>query len=407
MPLVSSSPATLTLFLFLLSISLADSVSAEAGVLVDSASVLGDSVLAEPSAVDKAVGVQASGRSNAAALALLFYDILLSFDEEVQLIWPKPRSLTKFLYFFIRYVPLVVQISVLFVGTELSPQFHFTPHACFIWEAYQGAATICITVAVDYILILRLFALYFDNRCVRWVIKVGYGLEIVGMAVGLGLAVPGIRFDEICLTNFVPSTIIIYGGSSVLFQALIFALTLYKFLTEIRHGWGSNDVVGLLMRDGTWAFFLLFFLLVGQASLALLKNKALASVLFGWSLSGLSFSGYRILLNLNKLSAPPNSTGRWTRSLEFSSVVLDTVDLDAGMGSGEEYELSDMSSSSRGFSSSSRGFSSSSRGYSSSSSRGAFPSSSSRGAFSSSSSPLRSTAISSVLSGPSSSSKGP
>lgn len=65
-----------------------------------------------------------------AALAILVYDILLTTDEEVRLIWPyvfllismvteahwrlsrKRLSYTKLLYFFIRYFPVLVLMSV-------------------------------------------------------------------------------------------------------------------------------------------------------------------------------------------------------------------------------------------------------------------------------------------------------
>ncbi|KAJ7714950.1 hypothetical protein B0H14DRAFT_2413367, partial [Mycena olivaceomarginata] len=46
--------------------------------------------------------------------------------------------------------------STLFIGSpELTPQFDFTPHDCFIWQVYQGAITVLLFVAVDYVLILR------------------------------------------------------------------------------------------------------------------------------------------------------------------------------------------------------------------------------------------------------------
>jgi len=78
---------------------------------------------------------------------------------------------TKLLYFFIRYVPLLVHMcvskpslyycyrrpcsSLTVVGTELSPAFHFTAHDCFIWQVFQGVAAALIMWAVDIVLILR------------------------------------------------------------------------------------------------------------------------------------------------------------------------------------------------------------------------------------------------------------
>jgi hypothetical protein len=45
--------------------------------------------------------------------------------------------------------------SILFVGTELTPQFHFTPHDCYLWQVWQGVSAMTVMTAVDIILIVR------------------------------------------------------------------------------------------------------------------------------------------------------------------------------------------------------------------------------------------------------------
>ncbi|KAF9567980.1 hypothetical protein CPC08DRAFT_626010, partial [Agrocybe pediades] len=124
-------------------------------------------------------------------------------------------------------------------------------------------------------------ALYHGHQIVRRVIAVFYVLEIVGMVVGLALSLPGITFDNICLVVGVPHALIIYGGSSIIFQFILFGFTLYKFIQAARSGWGDVPLIMLLMRDGTWAFFLLFVAYVGQICLYALPNPAFAGVLFG------------------------------------------------------------------------------------------------------------------------------
>ncbi|KAF7362180.1 hypothetical protein MVEN_00564100 [Mycena venus] len=259
-----------------------------------------------PFDIDQKVATQVDYRSSLGALTFLFYDICITLDDEIKFVWPKPWTRMKILFLFIRYVPLFVQISTLFIASpELTPQFHFTPHDCFIWQVYQGVATVLVFAAVDYVLILRVYALYHNNATIRKVVLAAFALEVSGMCVGLGLSLGGIKFDEICLTTSVPSTLLIYGGATLLFQTFLFILTLVKFVSAVREGWGDTPLVGLVMRDGTWAFFLLFALVAGDASLYTLKNHTFASVLFGWLLSVFSFSGYRVLLNLDRLSEAP------------------------------------------------------------------------------------------------------
>ena len=45
--------------------------------------------------------------------------------------------------------------SILLIGSELTPHFHFSSHDCYIWQVYQGVAAGAIFTTVDTILILR------------------------------------------------------------------------------------------------------------------------------------------------------------------------------------------------------------------------------------------------------------
>ncbi|KAF8178570.1 hypothetical protein K438DRAFT_1265971 [Mycena galopus ATCC 62051] len=280
----------------------------------------------------QALATRVDYASSLGALTFLLYDILITIDDEVKFIWPKPWTHTKFLFLFIRYVPLFVQISTLFIASpELTPQFHFTPHDCFIWQVYQGVATVLVFAAVDYVLILRVYALYHNNANIRKVVLAALFLEVCGMVVGLGLTLGGIKFDDICLTTSVSSTLIIYGGSTLLFQIFLFILTVVKFVGAVREGWGDTPLVGLVMRDGTWAFFLLFAVVASDASLFALQNHTYASVLFGWLLSVFSFSGYHVLLNLDRLhgapSLPTSQSSTHNSPYQFTTRIMTDADV--------------------------------------------------------------------------------
>ncbi|KAF5379356.1 hypothetical protein D9757_007675 [Collybiopsis confluens] len=271
-------------------------------------------VLATTTPEQVAAGFFAVNRSSVAALSILVYDILLTVNEEVEVIWPRPWSMMKACYYFVRYMPVLFQIPLLLVGSELSPRFHFTAHACLVWQVYQGAATASTTIAVDYILISRVNAFYFDSRIVRWIVGISYVLEMAVMAVGLGLALPGSQFDSICLVEDIPQSLLAYAIVVILFQTLLFFLTARKFILSLRSGWGRVPIVVLLMRDGTWAFLVLLgkhnalnslgcrSLLACDASIYGFKNHAFAGLLYSWLLTVYSFCGYRVLLNIGHLT---------------------------------------------------------------------------------------------------------
>jgi hypothetical protein len=44
----------------------------------------------------------------------------------------------------------------------------------------------------------------------------------------------------------------------MVFQALLFSLTSYRFYSTLKAGWGDVPLISIIMRDGTWAFILLF-----------------------------------------------------------------------------------------------------------------------------------------------------
>ncbi|KAL0062340.1 hypothetical protein AAF712_010824 [Marasmius tenuissimus] len=183
-------------------------------------------------------------------------------------------------------------------------------------------------MSCDYILLARIYALYHHNPRIRYLVSVAYVLEIAMMSAGLALALPGIHYDEKCTVIFVPESLIVYAGGAVIFQTLLFGLTLHKFLAGIREGWRDIPVVKLLMRDGTWAFFLLFIELVAEVSLYGPKNHAYAGVLYAWLLTVYSVCGYRILLNINHLTRSPGSFSGGGQTLtedpQFASNANDT-----------------------------------------------------------------------------------
>ncbi|KDR83092.1 hypothetical protein GALMADRAFT_238909 [Galerina marginata CBS 339.88] len=249
-----------------------------------------------------ATGAQASNRSSVAALTFLVWDMLITFDDEVRLIWPQNRSLMKWVYFLARYFSLAVQIPLLLVGSELSPHFHFTHQDCYIWQIYQGITTSMIILTVDVILIIRVRALYHGHRLVCHGVSVLFLLEIISMIVGLALSLPGIEFDNICTVLHIPLELGIFGLGSIAFQTVLFGLTLYRFIRDVNAGWHGMPLIALLIRDGTWAFLLLFFVYMGQIGLNAAANPMSGGILFPWMLTLCSFCGYRIFLNLRRFA---------------------------------------------------------------------------------------------------------
>ncbi|CAK5282436.1 unnamed protein product [Mycena citricolor] len=264
---------------------------------------------------DEALAVVINYRSSLAALVWVLYDICITFDQEVALIWPKPWSRMKFLYLFIRYVPVSIQLSIVIPSSpELVSTLHLTPHACYVWKMYQGLATIMTFAAVDFVLILR--GDYSSHS------RAQLASDLV--------------------------------GTLLIFQTVLFVLTAIRFVHAVRQGWGDSPLVELVMRDGAWAFAVLFAIIASVSGLYISRSP-LAEPVFGWLLlvyafcvriihplrgvwARLEFQGYRVLLNLERLAAPrmyDNRTVSEDRRMQFTTRLTsrctadDTVSADA------------------------------------------------------------------------------
>ncbi|KAG2021241.1 hypothetical protein CC2G_006495 [Coprinopsis cinerea AmutBmut pab1-1] len=242
-------------------------------------------------------GTQVVGWSYAAAVTFLVWDVLITLRDEVTYIWPIPWSLTKAVFFFVRYFPICLEMSTQFYGAPLPLTYSF--HGCYIWNVYQGLSSILVIAAVDYILILRVHAMYPRNKPVRYISSLLYVAELVMMSVGIGLAVPQLKYDERCVVSESPIVFTAAAGCPIAFQAFLFGATVWKFCRAVRAGWGHVPIVQLLLRDGTWAFGLLFVVLTCEALLYGFAAGAYTGFLYGWLNTAFSICGYRIILNIH------------------------------------------------------------------------------------------------------------
>ncbi|TFK61652.1 hypothetical protein BDN72DRAFT_434883 [Pluteus cervinus] len=249
-------------------------------------------------------GTAVVNRSSVSALAFLAWDIVITFDDEVRVIWRQSWTPMKVLYFIIRYLSLLVQLSSLFTAGILIPSIRYTHFGCFIWQAYQGVGAILVILSTDVVLILRVHALYHGNKVIQRLLWVFYLGEAVSMVIGLKLTLDEMDWDDVCRVTTPAPMLSLVVGAAIAFQTILFVLTSIKFGIAVRAGWGHVPLVAILMRDGTWAFIVLFLVLAGALVLFVGNVGAYSCLLYGWLLTSVSACGYRVLLNMHDLSQP-------------------------------------------------------------------------------------------------------
>ncbi|KDQ54545.1 hypothetical protein JAAARDRAFT_196461 [Jaapia argillacea MUCL 33604] len=264
---------------------------------------------------------RAVNQSSLASLTFLVWDVCITFADEVECVWSRPvTSWTKWMFLFVRYFSILTQIALLFVGTELGVEVGLTrPDACVGWYIFQAVATQILIACADVVLMARVYALYKRKRWITMTLSVLFVMEQVVMAISLRYVVPGLQFNDICIVTKSPPAMVVFGGAALLFQFFLFALTLVKFVSALRAGWGRTPLISLLAVDGTWAFGLILCIFLLNAIFYIVINNATSAIGFAWLLSLLPFSCCRLILNLSRYGKPNANGHLSTQAAELTT----------------------------------------------------------------------------------------
>ncbi|OCH84770.1 hypothetical protein OBBRIDRAFT_891584 [Obba rivulosa] len=245
---------------------------------------------------------QESARSVVAALCLLLYDILLTTRHEIEHIWLTPWARTKVLYFFIRYYPLFALILL-----------NAHSMSCQEWILVEGISALLLEIAVELTLILRINAMYGGRRKLMKLMMSVFLLQIVVMAAGLGFGVPKIMSRELCVETALPVGLVLYSVVSIAYETFLFGLTIARYVKAMHDGWSDVILLAVLVRDGAWAFAIIFIIMVVNALLFTIAPATLAAIGFPWLLALLGAVGPRLITNLraqSKTNSMPSSASQ-------------------------------------------------------------------------------------------------
>ncbi|KAJ3785509.1 hypothetical protein GGU10DRAFT_354742 [Lentinula aff. detonsa] len=108
--------------------------------------------------------------TNLAGSTLLFYDYLLTLDDEIEFIWKKSWSIGKVLFIISRYYSLIASVLI----NNMALFQSLTESECiryYHWQAWSGLITCMI---VEVILQMRLYALYFLDKKILTLMVVSF-----------------------------------------------------------------------------------------------------------------------------------------------------------------------------------------------------------------------------------------
>ncbi|KAK7690339.1 hypothetical protein QCA50_006996 [Cerrena zonata] len=252
---------------------------------------------------------QATQWVSVSAVCFVVYDVLINLGDEIELIWGVPWTWVNWAYLYIRHFGMLSLASLLFLSTNDHNKHGFSHAVCRGFIVYECFLTLSLIFVVECVLMIRIYAIFGQNRRLLRVLSLFLACETVVAAVGQGYTSARTVFDLQlgCVATLAPTLFIASWIAPLSFQTVLFALTMWKFLGTIMRKTPKDTVVFMLLRDGIWAYALMFGVLLLNMLMFQLKNSPLAPLCFKWALSIISFCGSHVLLNMRRLHARVNT----------------------------------------------------------------------------------------------------
>ncbi|KAJ7703121.1 hypothetical protein B0H17DRAFT_89113 [Mycena rosella] len=191
-----------------------------------------------------------------AALVFLVWENLITLDDEVEYIWPKPRTAwVKSVFLFLRYFPLAVQLCNRILDEKVIQQAHLSYSALRAWYISQAVVAYLGMTGVEFVMMVRVYALYHNSRWIGWGLGCVLLAETIAVIAGIFITLPGVHFEPQLLLTKVPHSFAYLGISALVSQAIILGLTLHRFL---QGQWAGTSLGNLLIRDGSIVYFIFF-----------------------------------------------------------------------------------------------------------------------------------------------------
>ncbi|KAI5117640.1 hypothetical protein M0805_008446 [Coniferiporia weirii] len=235
----------------------------------------------------------------------------IQLNIQVKYFWANPRNFVSSIYFLNRYLEVFSSIAVI-------------PHF----------ATILL---IDYILLIRVVALFHGDKKIDTFLKVLYGLNA---GSGLGLLIYGEVYQEIvvgglvyglttCASDRVASRLVLIISWTIplIYGVILMALALYKAAEHWRvsGNFSGFNLVKILVQDQAIYFLMVIFSCVGKIIGGVIPLDSSMSVILG-ALSGpfiLCVLGSRLLVHLKEagekgLNGGTSYRARTMSDIEFS-----------------------------------------------------------------------------------------
>ncbi|KAF8891488.1 hypothetical protein CPB84DRAFT_1784244 [Gymnopilus junonius] len=235
--------------------------------------------------------------STVATLAILLYEHSITLKHEIRHIWRRPFTMVRATYLFSRYFGIITQSITTYL--ILSPHLNVIPISegiCKAWFAFGVASSATLVAALDFILMLIIYALYRKD----W--RIGLFLAIlffshIAVEVFVAQKAVEVTYDPICDAMQAPSELIYLCISIWIIHISLGILTGIKYnLVAL-----GAPVVKRLIRDGAWVIALICSFFTTIVPYNMNQQVAQGHVIFGWPNALISIACCRVIMNMQTL----------------------------------------------------------------------------------------------------------
>jgi len=260
--------------------------------------------------------------TNLVFLTLLFYDHMITLEEEVEKIWPLPWRLPKFLFLFNRYlIP-----PAMLVNTAVT--WLYTSKKCSFMMRWLGWPASFAIATVELMLIVRVLALYNDTKKVVVLLVVLFIANLAAFcAIGFRagrqtIGIPGGQLFSGCVYK-PPSFFYTQWIPVVIFESIIIGLTVYKALSYRR----NIPALRVLARDSMIYFLIMFSFLMANLFFVRFSKGFLKGLWVKPTTIVACIAVARMSLNIREFSDEDKGTNHILSTENWASVRETTIGL--------------------------------------------------------------------------------
>jgi len=268
--------------------------------------------------------------TDVAAVTILIWDYILTFQSEVSLIWPSQWSSMKLLFFLTRYMPIIDTSLILFFQFKPFP----TVHECEVTYSIAGWFIVIGIMIAEIILVVRTWAIWGRPR------KMGTCMVIISVA----FTIPLLYIESVYLSSitFFPNHTTSRGcipgsGNAIIaidfileiaFELLFLILTLFIWIQHYR-GANGGGFVSVLYRDGIFFYIYLLGCSIANFTVVVTAPRDSAAILASLQRILHSCLSARVLLNIR--DTHKNSIdGLLSSDFDFATEELMPIDFQDG-----------------------------------------------------------------------------